>query len=55
MEDYKEYNYGDTLRMLDGWYDHDTENVNYAHGNQGVGSPDQNGRGTGDSPSDDWF
>lgn len=31
MEDYKEYNYGDTLRMLDGWYDHDTEDVNYAH------------------------
>ena len=31
MEDYKEYNYGDTLRMLDGWYDHDTEDVNDAH------------------------
>ena len=31
MEDYKEYSYGETLRMLDGWYDHDTEDVNYAH------------------------
>ena len=31
MEDYKEYSYRNTLRMLDGWYDHDTEDVNYAH------------------------
>lgn len=30
MDDYKNYSYSDTLIMLDGWYDHDTEDVNYA-------------------------
>lgn len=31
MLDFKNYSYSDTLKMLDGWYDHDTENVNYTH------------------------
>ena len=30
MEDFRNFSYADTLKMLDSWYDHDTENVNYA-------------------------
>jgi hypothetical protein len=29
--EFENYSYSTTLKMLDSWYDHDTENVNYAH------------------------